>query len=85
MISFVFESLIFNLLLLIHCLMSERQLFTFEITSNGCLHLNEMYSVITHTHTETRKVDHLLTSLETSSMTTAVESIQAHIAQLVAY
>ena len=24
--------------------MSERQLFTFEIDYNGCLHLNEIYS-----------------------------------------
>ena len=34
---------IFNLLVIIHRLMSERQLFTFKIASNG-LHLNEIYS-----------------------------------------
>ena len=44
MINSVFESLIFHLLVIIHRLMSERQLFTFEIDSNGCLHLNEIYS-----------------------------------------
>ena len=37
-INYIFESLIFNLLVIIHRLISERQLFTFEIASNGCLH-----------------------------------------------
>ena len=41
-INSVFESLIFNLLVTIHRLMSERQLFTFEIAYNGCLNLNEI-------------------------------------------
>ena len=42
-INSVFESLIFNLLVIIHLLISARQLFNFEIASNGCLHLNETY------------------------------------------
>ena len=43
-INSVFESLIFNLLVIIHLLISVRQLFNFEIASNGCLHLNETYN-----------------------------------------
>ena len=39
-INSVFESLIFNLLVIIHRLMSDRQLFTFEIASNDCLLLS---------------------------------------------
>ena len=39
-----FESLIFNLLVSIYLLISARQLFNFEIASNGCLHLNEIYN-----------------------------------------
>ena len=30
--------------------MSERQLFTFKIASNGCLHLNEIYIVECRQH-----------------------------------
>ena len=37
----VFESLIFNLLVINHLLISDIQLFHFEIDSNG-LHLNEI-------------------------------------------
>ena len=40
-INYVFESLILNLLVIIHLLISARQLFNFEIASNGCLYLNE--------------------------------------------
>ena len=45
-INYVFESLIFNLLVIIHLLISARQLFNFEIASNGCLHLNYIYIYI---------------------------------------
>ena len=41
-----FESLIFNLLIIIHLLISARQLFNFKIASNGCLHLNETYKSV---------------------------------------
>ena len=40
----VFESLILYLLVIIHHLISVRQLFYFENASNGCLHLNEIYN-----------------------------------------
>ena len=43
-IHYVFESLILNLLVIIHLLISARQLFNFEIASNGCLHLNDIYN-----------------------------------------
>ena len=42
-INYVFESLIFNLLVIIHLQISERELFNLEIASNGCLHSNEIY------------------------------------------
>ena len=34
-----FRCMIFNLLVIIHLLISARQLFNFEIASNGCLDL----------------------------------------------
>ena len=43
-IKSVFESLIYNLFVIIHLLISARQLFNFEIASNGCLHLNKTYN-----------------------------------------
>ena len=49
-ISSVFESLIFNLLVIIHLLISARQLFNFEIASSGCLHLNKTYECCQHQH-----------------------------------
>ena len=46
-INYVYKSLINNLLGIIHLLISARQLFNFEIASNGCLHSNNIYIYIT--------------------------------------
>ena len=40
----VFESLFINLLVIIHLQISERQLFNFDMASNGYLQLNEIYN-----------------------------------------
>ena len=50
-INSVYESVIFNLLLIIHLLISARQLFNFEIVSTGCFHLNAYAYVYAYSDT----------------------------------
>ena len=49
-INYVFKSLIFNLLVIIHLRISARQLFNFEIASNGCLHFKMRYIIECRQH-----------------------------------
>ena len=46
--NYVFESLMFNLLVINYFLMSESQLFIFDIVSTGCLDLKETYIWLKH-------------------------------------